>query len=230
MRIGKTLAALRSAKGWTQPQIAEYLTQAGYPVTNKAISKWETDSTQPDIERFLLLLARYGVHDAPHVFGLTPAHSIYESLNDAGKKRASEYIGYLAADASYSDKPVKQRVRVSRSIPLYDLPVSAGAGAFLDSDAYELIDVDETIPLDATFAVRVSGDSMQPRFVDQQIIYIKPQQTIDEGEIGIFLLNGEAYCNCKKFSGNRLISLNSKYAPIQLSEFDELRVYGKVLA
>ncbi len=228
IQIGKTLAALRSAKGWTQPQVAEYLTQSGYPVTNKAVSKWETDSTQPDIERFLLLLARYGVHDAPHVFGLTPAYTIFESLNDTGKKQALEYIGYLAADARYSDRPVKARIKVSRQIPLYDLPVSAGAGAFLDSDAYELIDVDETIPLDATFAVRVSGDSMQPRFVDSQIIYIKPQQTLEDGEIGIFLLNGEAFC--KKFSGNKLVSLNSKYAPILLSEFDELRIYGKVVA
>ncbi len=228
IQIGKTLAALRAAKGWTQPQIAEYLTQKGYPVTNKAVSKWETDSTQPDIERFLLLLARYGVHDAPHVFGLTPAHTIYESLNDNGKKQALEYIGYLAADARYSDKPVRPRVKVSRSIPLYDLPVSAGTGAFLDSDAYELIDVDETVPLDATFAVRVSGDSMQPRFVDQQIIYIKPQQSLEDGDIGIFILNGEAYC--KKLAGRALVSLNSKYAPIPLSEFDELRIYGKVVA
>ena len=228
MQIGKTLAALRAAKGWTQPQIAEYLTQRGFPVTNKAVSKWETDSTQPDIRQFLLLLERYGVHDATHVFGLTPPSSIFEALNETGKKQALEYIGYLAADARYSDRPVKPRVKVMRSIPLYDLPVSAGVGAFLDSDAYELIDVDETVPLDATFAVRVSGDSMQPRFVDQQIIYIKQQQSLEDGEIGIFLLNGEAYC--KKLLGNTLVSLNSKYAPVSIREFDELRIYGKVVA
>ncbi len=228
MQIGKTLAALRSAKGWTQPQVAEYLTKKGFPVTNKAVSKWETDSTQPDIERFLLLLDHYGVHDAPHVFGLRDAFSIFEALNETGKKQAMEYVGYLAADARYCDKPIKPRIKVTRSIPLYDLPVSAGTGAFLDSDAYELIDVDETVPLDATFAVRISGDSMQPRFVDQQVIYVKQQQSLEDGEIGIFLLNGDAYC--KKLSSNKLISLNSKYAPIVFSEFDELRIYGKVVA
>ncbi len=228
IQIGKTLSALRAAKGFTQPQVAEYLTRKGFPVTNKAISKWETDSTQPDTERFLLLLELYGVHDAPHVFGMRPAYSIFESLNETGKQQALEYIGYLAADARYCDKPVKPRMKVTRAMPLYDLPVSAGAGAFLDSGAYELIDVDETVPLDATFAVRVSGDSMQPRFVDQQVIYIKQQQSLEDGEIGIFLLNGEAFC--KRLAGNKLVSLNSKYAPIEISEFDELRIYGKVVA
>lgn len=228
MQIGKTLATLRCIKGLTQPQVAEYLTEKGFPVTNKAVSKWETDSTQPDIQRFLLLLVLYGVRDVPYTFGLRKAHTIYETLNELGKKQAQEYIGYLAADSRYCNNPVKQKLKVTRSIPMYDLPVSAGTGAFLDSDSYELIDVDETVPLDATFAVRISGDSMQPRYVDQQVIYIKPQQTLEDGEIGIFLLNGDAYC--KKLSGGKLVSLNAKYAPIPIREFDEMRIYGKVLA
>ncbi len=36
--------------------------------------------------------------------------------------------------------------------------------------------------------MRVAGDSMTPRFVDRQIIYVKQQQTLDEGEIGVFML------------------------------------------
>lgn len=228
MQIGRILASLRQAKGLTQPQVAEYLAENGYPATNKAVSKWETDSTEPDIERFLHLMVLYGIRDVPHVFGLRSAHHIYEALNELGKKQAQEYIGYLATDTRYCNNPIKRSMKVTRSIPLYDLPVSAGTGAFLDSDSYELIDVDETVPLDATFAVRISGDSMQPRYIDQQVIYIKPQQSLEEGDIGIFLLNGDAYC--KKLMGGALVSLNNKYDPIPIAEFDELRVYGKVIA
>ena len=50
---------------------------------------------------------------------------------------------------------------------------------------------------------------------------------IEDGEIGIFYLNGDAFC--KKKQGGFLISLNSKYEPISLREHDEFRVYGKVL-
>lgn len=120
---------------------------------------------------------------------------------------------------------------MTRRIPLYDLPVSAGTGQFLDSDRYELIEVDESVPLDATYAVRVSGDSMAPRFAHGQVLYIKPQQTLEPGETGIFLHNGEALC--KELGGVEgsptLISLNPSYEPRPILPQDELRVLGKVL-
>jgi repressor LexA len=78
--------------------------------------------------------------------------------------------------------------------------------------------------------VRISGDSMLPRFVDQQIVYVKPQQTLAPREIGIFILNGEAYC--KQLGGEndiRLMSLNGKYEPIIIRENDDFRVLGKVV-
>lgn len=73
----------------------------------------------------------------------------------------------------------------------------AGIGRFrrfLDSDSYTLIDVDENVPEAATLAVRISGDSMTPLFNDGQIVYVHHQQELENGEIGIFVLNGEAFC------------------------------------
>ena len=53
---------------------------------------------------------------------------------------------------------------------------------------------------------------MEPLYLDGQIIWIHKQDTLEEGEIGIFFLDGEAYV--KKYhqtdSGIQLISLNSK--------------------
>ena len=67
--------------------------------------------------------------------------------------------------------------------------------------------------------------------MDGQIVWVQQQQTIQSGEIGIFLYNGDAYC--KKFESNNggssLISLNKAYEPIQITEMDELRVFGKVV-
>lgn len=74
------------------------------------------------------------------------------------------------------------------------MPASAGSGVFLDSDSYTLIDVDENVPEAATLAVRISGDSMTPLFNDGQIVYVHHQQELENGEIGIFVLNGEAFC------------------------------------
>ena len=54
--IGKTIAELRKAKGWTQIELAEKL-----QVSDKAVSKWEQDSGAPSIEFFPALAEVFGV-------------------------------------------------------------------------------------------------------------------------------------------------------------------------
>lgn len=41
----------------------------------------------------------------------------------------------------------------TRQIKLFDIPVSAGTGQFLDSDAYELIDIGSEVPDSADFGL-----------------------------------------------------------------------------
>ena len=96
----------------------------------------------------------------------------------------------------------------------------------------EIVCIDESIlPEDTTFGVRISGDSMEPEFHDGQIAWVLQQESVANGEIGIFALNGEAYI--KKLQNDKdgifLISLNEKYAPIKVSENDRLDIFGKVL-
>lgn len=114
-----------------------------------------------------------------------------------------------------------------RFLRLYDLPVSAGLGNYLDGGGYEMIEVDSLVPSSADYAVRVSGDSMMPRFVSQQIIFIHEQPALDEGEIGIFCLNNDAYL--KKLESGHLVSLNPLYEPIPIRDYDNITVYGKVV-
>lgn len=114
-----------------------------------------------------------------------------------------------------------------RRIRLYDIPVSAGHGSFLGDSDYETVEADSSVPDSADFAVRVSGDSMNPRFIDGQVVFVHGQDTLSAGEIGIFFLNGEVFL--KKLGDGCLISLNSRYAPIRFSDNDEIRVIGKVV-
>lgn len=122
---------------------------------------------------------------------------------------------------------IRQAFTDKRLLRLYDIPVSAGLGNYLDDGSYEMIEVDNTVPYLADYAVRVSGDSMIPRFVDQQIIFIHEQPSLNEGEIGIFCLNSDTYI--KKLGKACLISFNPEYAPIPLRDHDEFRVLGKVV-
>lgn len=114
------------------------------------------------------------------------------------------------------------------SMPVYDIGVSAGTGVFLDTPCYEVISMPEDrLSRKANFALWVTGDSMEPRFHDGDLVLVKIQPSVEIGEIGIFVLNGEGYI--KKFGGDKLISLNPVYEPIIITEDDALYCKGKVI-
>ena len=54
--IGKMIAALRKAKGWTQVDLAEKLN-----ISDKAVSKWESEAGYPEITMFPKLADLFGV-------------------------------------------------------------------------------------------------------------------------------------------------------------------------
>ena len=228
MELGACLQALRKQAGLSQTQAAEYLTEQGLPMTQRGISKWERGDTQPNGRQFLAMCRLYQVRDVLTTFcGLPPAQpDMLAGLNDRGRQRVQEYIALLAESPEFGlRRPV---VLHRRRLPLYDLPVSAGTGQFLDGESCEMMEADDTVPPEADFALRISGDSMSPRFTHGQLVFVRQQQTLRPGEIGIFVLNGEAYCK-RLGEGPRLISLNPRYAPIPIGPYDAFRVLGKVL-
>ena len=233
--IGTTLRALREEAGLSQIEVAQWLSKKYKPIKSKAISSWECSGSSPNAEQLLYLCELYRVNDVRVTFlGKTG------SLNELGVRKLQEYASLLEESRRYSFSPPPQSsgndvytpATPLRTLRLYDLPVSAGFGQFLDSDNYELVDVDSTVPSSADFGVRVSGDSMLPRFSDQQIVWIHEQQTIEDGETGIFCYDGEAFI--KKFKrekdGIRLVSTNKDYGDIFVSNEDVFRVFGRVVS
>ena len=115
------------------------------------------------------------------------------------------------------------------TLPLYMLPVSAGRGTFLDDGGFcESIEVRATrISLGADYALRVSGNSMEPKFTEGDILLVKRQNAVDIGDLGIFVADGEGYF--KRFTGKSLRSYNPAYQDIPISNFAEFRCCGKVI-
>jgi phage repressor protein C with HTH and peptisase S24 domain len=162
-------------------------------------------------------------------FGVNPADP-FSSLTDEGREKAMDYINLLHASGLYEKQTAK--IIPFRCIDIFENAVSAGTGNFLVDGPKETVRIDESIlPEDTTFGVRISGDSMEPEFHDGQIAWVLQQESVANGEIGIFSLNGEAYI--KKLQNDKdgifLISLNEKYSPIPVGEDDRLDIFGKVL-
>ena len=79
----------------------------------------------------------------------------------------------------------------------------------------------------ADYALRISGNSMEPEFCDGDILLVREQSELDVGELGIFIGDGEGYF--KRFMGQTLRSLNPAYKDIPISSFGEFRCCGKVI-
>lgn len=242
--IGMILTAYRKKKGLSQKALAEELSrQSGIAVSNKSVSKWEKDLTAPDIHTFLNLCRILEIPDLYDAyFGSNPKNPL-SVLNETGREKAEEYIQLLCLDSRYRRQTPPEaapdilpaassgKVIPLRTIPLQLYPVSAGPGNFLDDENYEDIQVGEDVPASADFAVRVSGDSMEPLLHKNQIIYVHRQETLESGEYGIFFLNGEAYVKrfLKDETGTWLISLNRKYAPLPVQEGSDFRIFGRLV-
>lgn len=231
--IGEIIADNRRKNKMSQPDLAASLSRCGHELTNKAISKWETDKTEPSLTVFFDLCRILGITNIYEEFiGENPTDPL-SFLNEEGKEKVYEYAELLISSGKYKKPhPAPDNViPFVRRLPLQLYPVSAGPGNFLLDENYENIPVDDDVPMSADFGVRVSGDSMEPLLHNNQIIWVHKQTDLEHGEIGIFFLDGEAYV--KKFQHNEhgtfLISLNSAYAPLPVTSGSDFRIFGKVV-
>ncbi len=151
----------------------------------------------------------------------------YRLLDPRGKQTV---MGLARWEAQAAESTHEHARRKTRRIPVYDAPAAAGAALPLLSEDFSLWEQSD-IPDHADFGIKISGDSMEPVIHDSSVVWVQKTENLSDGEIGIFLLNGESLCKKLSLAGSlcRLLSLNSAYAPIPVLESDELKVVGKVL-
>lgn len=154
--------------------------------------------------------------------------SKYDMLNTEGRAKARERVDELTMIPQYRNsiggKPA------IRTIPFdaYIMKCSAGTGLYLFENAPEKVNVVESPEaIQSDFIVPVSGNSMEPKFKDGSHVFVKAMPRIQQGEVGIFVKNGEAYI---KVLGDRtLISINADYSPIEIKDGDNVVCVGKVM-
>ena len=96
-----------------------------------------------------------------------------------------------------------------RFLPLFATPAAAGVATPIDGEDYELIPADLSVPLNADFAVRIQGDSMEPWIKDGAIVYVDKDAPIRIGDVGIFCVDGAMYCKQFFMDENNNITLVS---------------------
>ncbi|MCQ2770183.1 MAG: helix-turn-helix domain-containing protein [Clostridia bacterium] len=154
----------------------------------------------------------------------------YVELDKAGRETVDYIINkeYKRILDEKRAQPYSLDARNIKKIKLFEISASAGTGIYLSDCKSEDIPVFlNPITEAADFAVRVRGDSMMPKYKDGDIILAEQADQVDEGELGLFSLNGEGYF--KKFGGDCLISLNPQYEDIDITPYDDLHCFGRVV-
>lgn len=156
----------------------------------------------------------------------------YRRLDDGGRELVEmvidKEISRLESAGAVPEIGEAEEIRLL-TLPLFMLPVSAGPGTALDDNNYhETIEVRATrVSIGADYALRVSGNSMEPKFADGDILLVKRQNALEIGDLGIFVADGEGYF--KRYTGKCLRSYNPAYQDIPISNFAEFRCCGKVI-
>lgn len=127
------------------------------------------------------------------------------------------------------------------SINAVKIPVFASVAAGIPIEAIEDVvdyeEIDEKTAQSGTFfALKIRGNSMEPRICNNDVVIVRQQPTVDSGDIAIVIINGmEATCKkiIKHKDGIELVSLNTFYKSMFYSneQIEQLpvRVLGKVI-
>lgn len=130
---------------------------------------------------------------------------------------------------------IKQRSDGFCEITVYEdqLP-AAGPSSYFDAPRSHIEQYPRgVIPRGATFAVPISGNSMEPEFKNGATVFVQSAPRVENGEVGLFSLNGEPYIKRLVVDEARhevrLHSLNPAYQDIEIHEGDYLYTFGRVL-
>ncbi len=111
--------------------------------------------------------------------------------------------------------------------------VKAGYNYLAEENFIGYICLDRFVPdPENYFALKVTGDSMQPILHDNDIVIIHQQNDVENGQIGIVLIDGEEATVKKivKYDDHiDLIAFNSYYPPRRLDNTCNFKIVGKVI-
>jgi len=244
--LGKKIAEARTGLGLSLAAFKSLLSEYGVDVSVAAINKWELGNSAPNAYQLLAIAQALQV-DEDFSYFMSASHRT--PLNREGIAKLAAYRDDLVASGKYKVQQIASNIIKFIDMPVSNLAVSAGTGAFLDEGNFEMVSFPESsVPAGAEFGLRVSGDSMEPVYHDGQIVWVQQCDRVGIGEVGIFIYDGEGYIKAydeqvpdedvrEDFTDSYgdvhmqpiMISYNQQYKPRVISAHSNFQVVGRVL-
>lgn len=238
LTFGEKIKEARKQKNLTQKQLADLIGAA-----HNSISDWENNKNKPDPDTIELLcgalkitpnylLASTEDDFSPKEKLLIKKHRLISTHSQDGAVVVDTVLDREYAIAKKLKEQKEQLEKVQRMdmevseelvpfriISYHQKLASAGNGQVVfDDGAVDRIQIPD-IPKykRVSYAIGVNGKSMEPLYHDGDILLIEPTCQVEIGEIGIFIVDGEAFV--KKLGNGELISLNKGHGNIALTEY-----------
>lgn len=175
-------------------------------IGKSSISEWESGKRSPDIDK---------VKDIAKVLNVTPAY----------------LMGWDEPSPASRPLPAGLLPVVKRRIPIIG-HVAAGVPIMAERE-YEEYE-DDTYGLSCDYVLRVEGDSMEPRVLDGDVVYVRQQPDVDDGQIAVVGVDDSVTLKVVYHlpNGLQLVSLNPKYKPMIYTQAntDYLAIIGLAVA
>lgn len=241
--IGNQIKVFRKSTGLTQDELAQKLN-----TTKQTISRYEKGDRKANQDMLFSLCDIFGVSiddffPSTNENSTTPTASsdlLTQQINDKlvqltpeNKKivlRTSEdLLKEQKNEEETKINEVSEKVVQLYGYDYYDHATSAGTGQYLNDVRVERIEL--PVDVDADFVIPIKGDSMEPDYQDGDLVFIQTSVDLNDGVIGVFNYNGEAYIKQLVIDEDQayLHSLNPAYKDMPITPETDFRIIGEVV-
>lgn len=233
--IGTQIKMFRKSAGFTQDELAKRLN-----TTKQTISRYEKGDRKANQDMLFELCDIFGVsiddffpsqNESTQLPTSSQIQNIYDQLEDDRQKKVVTYAERQLKEQNEEETKINEVSEVIQlySYDYYDHAASAGTGQYLNDVRVERIEL--PVDIDADFVIPIKGDSMEPDYHDGDLVFIQTSVELNDGVIGVFNYNGEAYIKQLVIDKDQayLHSLNPAYKDMPITPDTDFRIIGEVV-
>ncbi|HEB2314116.1 TPA: helix-turn-helix transcriptional regulator [Staphylococcus aureus] len=232
--FSSNLERLMNKRDMSDSELAELV-----DVNRTTVTRWRKGIRSPKLDKLPEIANVFGVkpldliHDMDDSKIIEEIHNVSSQLTPPRQSNVLKYAtNQLEEQNNDSDDNLvdfNSYIQEKSEVDIYGC-ASAGIGERLYNEPISKEFVRGYVPAH-DIALKVNGDSMEPLFKNGQIIFIEKSHTIKDGQIGVFIINGDAYVKKVYVEDNRLtlVSLNKKYKDLHFYDNESVRLVGKII-
>lgn len=240
--IGNKIKEYRKINNWTQTDLAEKI-----GIGKTTIGNYEKGYRSPKKDTMFDIANVFGVsiddlfppiHKAdtptasPDLLTQQITDTVVQLTPDNKKivlRTSEELLNEQKNEDKTKTNEVSEKVIQLYGYDYYDHAASAGTGQYLNDVRVERIEL--PVDIDADFVIPIKGDSMEPDYHDGDLVFIQTSVDLNDGVIGVFNYNGEAYIKQLVIDTEQsyLHSLNPDYKDMPITPETDFRIIGEVV-